>query len=207
MRFTVAALMLWTGLAFAASTLNDLFEAVHANDVGEVRSLLDAGMDPNSTDREGYSLLMLAAREGHISIVRLLLNHKVKVDQQNPVGETAVMLAAFKGHLETVKLIHARGAVLRQSGWTALHYAAFQGHAAIARYLIDSKADVNARAPNGATPLMLAARNGHRDVVQVLLGTADPNLTTDTGATALQWALREGHTEIAQALRRSGARQ
>jgi ankyrin repeat protein len=54
---------------------------------------------------------------------------------------------------------------------------------------------------------MVAARNGHSEVVKLLLAQdADPNLTTDAGATALRWALREQHVDIVQLLRKVGAR-
>ena len=191
--------------SLAAPTLDDLFKAVKANDVRELRIYLDQGMDPNSTNKEGYSALMEAAREGHVEVVELLLDRKAKVNQQNAVGETAVMLAAFKGHLGTVRLLHRRGAELKTSGWTALHYAAFQGSAPVAKYLLDNKADVNAKAPNGITPLMSAVRNSHEDVVKLLLAQgADPNLKADTGASALQWALKNGNTDIAQLLKQAG---
>ena len=124
-------------------------------------------MDVNSTSKEGYSLLMEAAREGHLEVIRLLLDRKVKVNQRNAVNEDAMMLAAFKGQLETVKLLQSKGGEINKDGWTALHYAAFQGQTPVAKYLIDNKADINAKAPNGVTPLMAAARNGHYEVDQV----------------------------------------
>jgi uncharacterized protein len=118
------------------------------------------------------------------------------------------MLAAFKGHLGTVKVLHARGADLKTTGWTALHYAAFQGSVPVTKYLLDNKADVNAKAPNGITPLMGAVRGSHEDVVKLLLGQgADPNLKSDSGASALQWALKAGNTDIAQLLKKAGAKE
>src|SRR5262245_30500930 len=93
--------------AVAAPTLDDLFKAVNANDLGEVRSLLDRGMDPSSTDKEGYSLLMMASREGHLEMIRLLLDRKAKVNQRTPTNETAIMFAAFKGQAESVRLLHS----------------------------------------------------------------------------------------------------
>ena len=44
--------------ARAQGTLDDLFNAAKVNDVAEVRQFLDRGMDPSSTDKQGYTLLM-----------------------------------------------------------------------------------------------------------------------------------------------------
>ena len=144
--------------SLAAPSLDDMFKAVKANDVRELRTFLEQGMDPDSTNQQGYSVLMEAAREGHVEVVGLLLDRKAKVNQRNAVGETALMLAAFKGNLETVQLLHARGGAINTTGWTALHYAAFQGQTAVAKYLLDNRAEIDARAPNGITPLMAGVR-------------------------------------------------
>lgn len=192
----------------AAPTLDDLFKAVKANDLREVRGHLDQGMDPNSTNRQGYSILMEAAREGHTDMVGFLIDRKARLNQRNAVGESALMLAAFKGSLETVRLLHTRGGEINNGGWTALHYAAFQGQATVAKYLLDNRAEIDARAPNGITPLMAAVRSGHSDVVKLLLWqVADPNLKNDAGATALQWAAKGGNSDIVQLLRQAGAKE
>jgi ankyrin repeat protein len=112
----------------AEGTLDDLFKAAKLNDVAEVQQFLDRGMDPGSTNKEGYTLLMYAAREGHIELVRLLLDRRANVNARNPSNETAVMFAAYMGHASTMKLLHSRGAQLNKDGWTPLHYGAYQGY-------------------------------------------------------------------------------
>jgi ankyrin repeat protein len=194
--------------AVGGTTLEDLFTAVASGNSTEVQSLLDRGMDANSTTQEGQSLLMIAARQGDVGMVRLLLDRKANPNQRTPTNETAIMFAAFQGQGETVKLLHSRGAAVNKDGWTPLHYAAFQGHLAICRYLLENKAEINAPAPNGATALMLAARNEHPAVVKLLLQDgADPDRTTDAGATALGWAEKAGSAESVTALKGRGARR
>jgi ankyrin repeat protein len=124
------------------------------------------------------------------------------------VGETALMLAAFKGNVEAVRLIHSRGGEINTPGWAPLHYAAFQGQTPVAKYLLDNKAQIEARAPNGITPLMAAVRNGHLDTAKLLLAQhADPNAKNDTGGTALQWAVKGNNTDLAQVLKQAGAKE
>jgi ankyrin repeat protein len=55
---------------------------------------------------------------------------------------------------------------------------------------------------------MMAAREGHAEVVKVLLeAKANPNGKTDTGRTALQWATAAGNSEIVELLKRAGAKE
>ena len=57
-----------------------------------------------------------------------------------------------------------------------------------------------------STPLFLASRNGHCDIVDALLrGGADVNKAMDIGATPLFMASQLGHCDVVEALLRGGA--
>jgi uncharacterized protein len=53
-------------------------------------------------------------------------------------------------------------------GVTALIVAAQNGNPEVVQALIDAKADVNAKARNGDTPLSKASEKGHQQVVELL---------------------------------------
>lgn len=91
----------------------------------------------------------------------------------------------------------------------ALLQAARGGHAeAVKSILAGGKADVNGRDERGDTPLIVAARAGHDDVVQALLvARADPNAKNDEGQTALSLAAAGGHDEVIRLLKQTGAAQ
>ena len=75
----------------------------------------------------------------------------------------------------------------------------FNGHRELAQYLLSRGANVNARAPNQASSLMLAAREGREAITDDLIKAgADPRLTNDLGETALDWAMRHGNVSIAK---------
>lgn len=85
-----------------------------------------------------------------------------------------------------------------QGGFTALHYAAREGHRETVGALIDGGADVNqVTAGDGSSPLLVAVINGNYDVARDLLEAgADPNLVSDDGVGPLfatlniEWSLR-----------------
>ncbi len=190
-----------------AGSYDDLMQASQRGDRETVEQLLNRGVDPDTSDREGNTLLMVAARDGRVEVIELLIARRARVSLQNSVGDTALLMAALKGHLPAVQRLVAAGAPLEAAnGWTPLTYAAFEGRAAVARYLLDQGADVDAPAPNGHSALMLAARNGHLEVVQALLADgADTEIRTADGQTALELALSTGNTEIAQLIRNARA--
>lgn len=63
-----------------------------------------------------------------------------------------------------------------------LLYAAQQGRTEVARILIDSGADVNARSESGGTAMAYAVGWGHRDIVELLRKTLR---STQTGSAGL----------------------
>ena len=67
--------------------------------------------------------------------------------------------------------------------------------------LLDAGADVNAMAPGGATPLLVATVRGHTRLAMFLLEQgADPN-AGEAGYTPLHWAAGSWHSELTGSLR------
>ena len=67
----------------------------------------------------------------------------------------------------------------------------------------EGKADVDKVDDKGCTPLIMAAQNGHMEVVRFLVeeGKADVDkATTDDGSTPLLLAAQKGHTEVVRFL-------
>ncbi|NUS07310.1 MAG: ankryin, partial [Nonomuraea sp.] len=74
-------------------------------------------------------------------------------------------------------------------GWTALQWAAANGHAAVAGVLIEAGAEADTANDDGDTPLTLAARRGALGVVQTLLDAgADHEKADGDGDTPLDIA-------------------
>lgn len=192
--------------AWGQTSLEQLFKGVQQGDVPLVSSLLDRGLDPNTADAEGVTILMMAARLGHRELVRALVARKANVAARSPHGDTALMFAALKGHLEIARLLVDQGAPINQSGWQPLHYAAFEGRSEVIRLLLDRGADKDALAPNLYSPLMLAVRGGHLEAVRELLRSdADFTIEGPKGETALGLAQARKAAEVEALLKRAGA--
>ena len=59
----------------------------------------------------------------------------------------------------------------------------------------------NAPDKNGTTPIHRAARNGHAEIVKILVPLTDnPNARNEDGETPINCAKRKGHTEIVEIL-------
>jgi ankyrin repeat protein len=206
-RQTVLALLFGMGVLSAhAGVYEDILKGASNNETALVINLLQRGMDVNTVDPQGTSLLMYAARFGNVELLEFLLKNRASVLKKNRYGDTALLLAALGGHLEAVRRLVSAGAPLDQPGWTPLIYASFQGHADVIQFLADQGADVDAQADNGMTALMIAARNGHKEVASVLLAAgADPDIVDQQDQSALDIAQKSGNTQIVDLLRQAGA--
>ena len=160
---------IWFSSARAGS-YEDFFKAVREDDAAAITALLQRGFDPNSRDPAGQPGLTLAARDQGWRAVEALLAHPgIEVNALNASGESALMLAALRGHLGWCKRLVERGARVQQPGWAPIHYAATGPNVQVVEFLLDKGADIDAASPNASTPLMMAARYGSEESVNLLL--------------------------------------
>jgi ankyrin repeat protein len=191
-----------------AGAYDDFFKAVALDDAGTVEQLLQRGFDPNAVDEAGQAALYLAMREGSGKVAQVLLKSRdLKVDQANGAGETALMMAALRGRDEWLPRLVAQGAGIEREGWTPLHYAATGPQPSTVGWLLERGARVDARSPNATTPLMMAARYGAEESVDMLLKRgADPKLRNQLDLTAADFARLAGRESLAQRLQAASAR-
>jgi len=153
-----------------AGSYEDYFKAVEFNDANTVQALLQRGFDPNTRDEKGQVGLYLALRGEAFNTAELLLKHPaLEVDALNGAGETPLMMAALRGNLAWTQKLLARGARLHREGWSPVHYAASGPEPKVLELLLERGAPLNAKSPNGSTPLMMAARYGSEASAALLL--------------------------------------
>ena len=131
-------LLCLSSAGLAANSYDEMLEAVKDNKTQVVAELLKRGLDPNTSDQEGNTLLILASREGSAGVARQLIAAGAKLDAVNQFNETALMMAARGGHVDTVKLLLEEGAdplLKNQDGMTALDLAVAKDKTLSAQYI------------------------------------------------------------------------
>lgn len=196
--FGLIFLLLGGASSVRAGAYDEAIVAARDDRTEVVINLIQRGLDPNTVDAAGTSLMMTAAANGNQQLVEFLLSVRANSLINNRYGDTALALAALNGHGIIVRRLLDSGTPVDNAGWSALHYAAFNGHEGIVRDLIERGANLNARAPNHRTALMFAARNGHEAVVRLLLSAgANPEMGDLEGNDAAKIASAAGNHLIA----------
>lgn len=130
----------------------------------------------NLIDTNGNTAMHYAVSHGNYDVVSILLDSKVcNVNQKNNAGYTCVMLVS----LATLIMSEHRNVVHR----------------------LFVLSDVNLKAKNCQTALMLAVSHGNVEMVQMLLEAgAEINIQDEDGSTALMCAAEHGHIDIVKIL-------
>ena len=80
--------------ACAQSAADELIQMIRKNDLASLKVRLAKGVDVNTKDSRGTTLLMHAAAIGSPEAVKLLLESGAEVNAKNEVEATALLLAA-----------------------------------------------------------------------------------------------------------------
>jgi len=135
-----------------------------------------------------------------------------------PDFEGNIFEAAAKGKLRSIIYLLAHGTNVNKmfpqqlydvwwmTDCAPLHFSARYGHLSVVEYLVDQKADINAKDNGGWTPLHYAAANGQLNVVEYLVNQkADINAKDVIRKTPLHWAAEKDHFSIVENLLHHGA--
>lgn len=192
--------------AVAAEQSDDevaFFRAAQLDNVSGVKKVLERGLNPNTRDPNGETGLIVAMRYEATRVGTLLMDQPgIDLEAKAPNGNTALMMAAFRQNKPVVLDMIKRGAQVNQKGWTALHYAAAAGSVEIASILLEHHAYIDAESPSGMTPLMMAAREGQEQVVELLLKEGADATLRDRGfkLTASEFATKADKPWIAKTI-------
>ncbi|MEI8092750.1 MAG: ankyrin repeat domain-containing protein [Spirochaetales bacterium] len=153
-------------------TPSALFETVEKGDTTSVELFLKAGFTPDQTNKKGVSLLGLAIRFSHLSVLRLLLQWGADINlRSRDRDNTPVMDAAAEGHLEMLQELIQKGADLAgqsRNGQNALVLAIGKGADAVSRVLLEAGADPFVDDKLGMSALKYAQMFGRKEIVEMV---------------------------------------
>uniref|UniRef100_A0A8C9XA36 CASK interacting protein 2 n=1 Tax=Sander lucioperca TaxID=283035 RepID=A0A8C9XA36_SANLU len=198
---------------------SDGFSALHHAALTGTAELLSALLEAQATvdvkDSNGMRPLHYAAWQGKPESVLVLLRSGASVNGVSLDGHIPLHLAAQYGHYEVSEMLlqhQSNPCLVNKAKKTPLDLACEFGRVQVSQLLLSSNMVVallegERKEPTDSaftTPLHLAARNGHKDIIQLLLKAGiDINKTTKSG-TALHEASLYGKTEVVRLLLDAG---
>lgn len=177
--FWLTALLVLASSAFAyaqGAGETRFGEALGKADVEAVRQALKAGADPN--ERYGG----LAGEKGASALYRAASPHRLLFDAREKGGISRELEEKI---IAVLAVLFDAGATLRPNDATILHGPAIYGTRQVAKYLLERGANPNGSDGGGGTPVVLATKYGHPDMVNLLIEYGAKPLDAVTSAQIL----------------------
>ncbi|XP_053397533.1 transient receptor potential cation channel subfamily A member 1 homolog isoform X2 [Mercenaria mercenaria] len=155
----------------------------------------------NHRDECSNNPLHIAAKLGHLRIVKCLLNNGADLFCKNDMEQTPIHMAAVNGWTNVVRAIVNKEKNTMSDGDedsnTALHLAAMGGHIKLVEALLNLGAEAEVRNSALRTPLGCAAAQGHLKTVKILAESdASIDATDKLNMTPLLLAANNGHANV-----------
>ncbi|MBW3564766.1 MAG: ankyrin repeat domain-containing protein [Acidobacteria bacterium] len=184
--------------------MSSLFEDIRNGQIERVKAAISenpAILQQRDENGVGPFLTALYNRQTAIAEVILTWDPALDLYEAAAAGETERVAELIEADPESVS-------ASAPDGWTALHLAAFFGHADVVRILLDAGAGIDmVSGAMGNTPLQAATANDQTEVVELLVSRgADVSWAmAEGGFTALHNAAARGNERIVQILLDNGA--
>jgi ankyrin repeat protein len=206
----VCAALCVAAIAMGAGDSQDkLYSAIRANDLRQIKALLDGGVSTKAETPDGITPLMAAAEVGSLTAMKMLIERGADVNAKNTYGSTALMWSVTSPNKVRLLLDHdADVNVAARSGRTALIIASFANPSAeVVRMLLAKGANVNVMDQRKVTPLNAATFGNDTGTVRLLLDASGDINTADTfiGLTPLINASGNRNLEAVKLLLAKGA--
>lgn len=147
-------------------------QAALAGHQDTVMQALETGTDPNQTDENGRTLLMVSAFNAHVKTMKKLIEVGAKIDTQDFAGRTALMYASTGKDLPTVELLLENKANVNlvdgEEHWSPLMFAAAEGNMEVVKLLLNHGADTSLADIDGEDAELFARNNGHIEVADLI---------------------------------------
>lgn len=189
-----------------------LMEAAAGKHGDTIKYLLASRANLEMIDQNGYSAFQLAAIADSDKTLKVFLEETGRIRPGDVEAERGLRAAARYGKRDSLEYLIKRGVNVNAkdnfNGFTALMWAAAEGHEDATESLIKARADLNAANDQGETALMLAAAHSKSNTLKELIAAgASLNLRDREGRTALAWAIANGHDDTRKELEKAGAAQ
>jgi ankyrin repeat protein len=153
--------------------------AVIKDDLASIKTLLGAGANPNVALLSGATPIVVAMQYRHTAATLLLIEGGADINKRDRGGNTMLHLAAQTGDMQLVRVLLAKGSDPNARTPTSKAPSGARGGGGLAR----------GGTAGEQTPLMMAARSDHEDVMRALVAAgADPGLRAQDGASLLMAA-------------------
>mmetsp|Transcript_10073 Transcript_10073/g.19838 ORF Transcript_10073/g.19838 Transcript_10073/m.19838 type:complete len:691 (-) Transcript_10073:44-2116(-) len=189
---------------FSQTVLNEALQAAvscclsTSEHVQCVDALILAGANPKLKDVQSTTLLMKAAKQGQIELVRKLLEVGCDIDRRDDSQKTALLYALENDYCENVDVVkllveqHAAVNVKDREGCSPIHRAAERNYCDSMKILMENGAVVNSPSNTKDTPLHLAILSGHKEAASLLINKgANPNLKNSSRLSSFDMASDE----------------
>jgi len=130
----------------ASADEKDIHTAAIKGDIDSVVEILENGMDINSKDEDGFSVLHYAISEDRLNVAKYLISNGADVNSLNDNQNSPLHLAAYEGNIKSAALLiknRARLDLLNEKNETPLLLATEEEFIDMVKLLVSKGADVN----------------------------------------------------------------
>ncbi|KAJ7407008.1 Ankyrin repeat and death domain-containing protein 1B [Pitangus sulphuratus] len=178
--------------------------AAKMNNLETMEKLFKKNVNLNAVDTLNRTAFHFAVAGGHVSVVDFLLHHKARLDISDQKGKKPFLLASEKGHVDMINNLISLKLFTSEKDKRDIALMVIE----IEDGNVGIKATTNFHVPNqeGNTALHLAAKNGHSEVVKILLEQWEEiNDLNQNGETAFYLSVEGGHEKCAELLLDAGS--
>ena len=199
--YSFCFLMITSGFVYGELNLDGgLKAAINEGDINKVKSQL-----PDAKKVGGSNIPTLElAMEANTDMFNMLMEDGINVYLDEDPDEIEAWLISVDNNLSIFDLLvkNIPEEIVRNKNYhfRVFKQAIYEGHIEAIKKILDYKFDVNLQNGNGVTPLILAAKEGNAEIVELLVKSGSDVNHKSIYETALMQAVSQGYKSVIKIL-------